>query len=188
MVLYFWRENDFFTTLLLFIHFVSASIWKWYDIFMYSNYGIDESDVSRENLCCIIWYLKRNNCIVKNIFIACLLLLGETITSWSPLITLCYSPFLRTFINLTRFHSVSIFNGFIMLVSVMLLHAFLNLHVWLIFIRVLVSNLLGRDLRMLRWLKFWILQEFLTCRDNSILSVFDVWPAGRYLQMFCIRQ
>ena len=33
---------------------------------------------------------------------------------------------------LTRFKSVPIFNGFILLVSVMLLHALLNLNVWLI--------------------------------------------------------
>ena len=67
--LYFWRENDPFTTLSLFIHFVSASIWKWHAIFTYSIYGIEEIDVSWEKLCYIIWYLKRNNCVVKNIFI-----------------------------------------------------------------------------------------------------------------------
>ena len=50
----------------------------------------------------------------------------------------------------------------------MLLHAYLNLHVWLILIRVLVSNLLGINLLMLCWLTFWLLQKFIICRDKFI--------------------
>ena len=37
---------------------------------MYSMYGIEESDASREKLCYIIWYLKKDNCGVK-IFLSC---------------------------------------------------------------------------------------------------------------------
>ena len=33
---------------------------------------------------------------------------------------------------------------------------------------------------------FWVLQEFLICKDNFIQSMFDVLPASRYLQMFHI--
>ena len=43
-------------------------------------------------------------------------------------------------------------------------------------------------LRMLSWLKFWLLQAFRTCRVNFIWSVFYVWQSGCYLRMFCIRQ
>ena len=63
-------------------------------------------------------YVKRNNCIVKTIFIVCLLLLGGWPRHDAPLITPCYSPFLCTFIYLTRFHSVPIFNGFVPLVII----------------------------------------------------------------------
>ena len=92
------------------------------------------------------------------------------------------------FINLTRFHSFSIFNSIILLVSVMILRAFLNLYVWLILIRVLVSKLLGWDLGILRWLTFPILKAFLPCKDNFIQSMFDVCPDGHYLQIVCMRQ
>ena len=43
-----------------------------------------------------------------------------------------------------------------------------------------------RALLMLRWLMFWLLQFFLTCKDIFIWSVFDMWPAGSNLQMFHI--
>ena len=59
-------------TLLHFINFVSASIWKWKYLLMCSIYSLEESDVSRENLCYNIWYLNRNNRVVNNIFIMCL--------------------------------------------------------------------------------------------------------------------
>ena len=36
-----------------------------------------EKDISWENLFNIIFYLKRNKCVVKNIFIVSLLLLGK---------------------------------------------------------------------------------------------------------------
>ena len=103
----------------------------------------------------------------------CSLLLWGITTLWIPLITICYSTFILMFIHLTRFHFVTNFNGFILLESVMLFHAFLNLHVWLILIRALVSNLFDSDLQMLHWLTFWLSQEFLTCKDNSYLI--HVW-------------
>ena len=70
----------------------------------------------------------------------------------------------------------------------MISQEFLNLHVWLVLIHVLVCTLLEWDLQMLCWLTFHILQRFLTCKDNFISSVFDVEPAGCYLLMFCICQ
>ena len=33
---------------------------------------------------------------------------------------------------------------------------------------------------------FWLLQAFLTCRENFIWTVFDVWPDDGYIQNFCI--
>ena len=59
-----------------------------------------------ENLCYIIWYLERNNCVVKTLFIVCLLLQRGMTTSGILLITFWYSTFIRTFIQLTKFHSV----------------------------------------------------------------------------------
>ena len=108
--------------------------------------------------------------------------------SWSPLIIICYSPFLGTFIPLARFHYVSIFHRSILFLNVMLLNAFFYLRVWIIWILVLVSNLFGRDLQILRWLMFCILQVFITCRDNCYLMC--VWCVTRffYLRMFCILQ
>ena len=89
-----WLGHDF----LNFYSFVSYYLWKWHVIFMHYIYGIEESGVSWENLCYIIWYLKRNNCIVKTLFIACLLLQGRMTTPWSHLITIFCTHFLRTFI------------------------------------------------------------------------------------------
>ena len=54
-------------TILIFISFVSASVWKGHTIFMYYIYSIEENNVSQENPYYIIWYLKINNCIVKTI-------------------------------------------------------------------------------------------------------------------------
>ena len=89
-------------------------------------------------------------------------------TSWIPLINICYSPFLRVFIHLKIFHSVSIFDGFIPFVVVILLHEFINLHVWLLLIHFLLSKLLGRDPQMLHWLKGWF---YLIC-----VWCVTVWP------------
>ena len=74
--LYVLDVNGFVMALLLFIHFYSSSSWKWHDLLMYSIYGIVKNDVSWENIHYILWYIKRNNCIVKNILIVWLLLLG----------------------------------------------------------------------------------------------------------------
>ena len=65
----------------------------------------------------------------------------------------------------------------------MVFRAFLNLHVCLFHVFPYWHNP-----QMWRWLKFWLLQLFVTGKDNFIEFEFDVWPAGRYLRMFCIRQ
>ena len=132
-------------------------------------------------------FKQKQVCCENNFYRGFIIVKGIT-ASWSPLLNICYSSFLWTFIHVTRFQSVSIFNGFISLVIIILLHAFLNLHLWLILIRFLVSTLFVCALQMLRWLMFWILQAVLTCKDNFILFIFYVWPAGRYLWMFCISQ
>ena len=43
--------------LLIFIHFVSASIWKWNALVVYFVFGIEESNVRREKNWYIIWYI-----------------------------------------------------------------------------------------------------------------------------------
>ena len=112
-------RNGFFMTLLLFIRFVLASIWKWHALVMYFIYGIEESGVSRENLCYNIWYVFKDKQLrCENDFYHVFITVRGMTLSRSPLITLCYSPFLRTFIYLTIFHSVQIFYRFIPLVSV----------------------------------------------------------------------
>ena len=96
--------------------------------------------------------LKRHNWVVKPLFIVCLILLGGTTTSWNPSKNICCGTSVQTFIYLTIFHSVSIFNNFILSVRVMILHAILNLHVWSILIPVLVSDLFGCSIWILHWL------------------------------------
>ena len=44
---------------LTFYSFFKASIWNLHALIMYSIYGIEEIDVSRENLCYILWCKKR---------------------------------------------------------------------------------------------------------------------------------
>ena len=70
----------------------------------------------------------------------------------------------------------------------MLLHAFNNLHVCLVVIHVWFLTCWLRALWMLRWLTCRLLQAFCTWKDNFIWSMFDVWPSGCYLRMFCMRQ
>ena len=117
MDIYFWEKWLPHETL-PFYSFIPTSIWKWHSLVMYLIYGIEEINISWENLCCIIWYINRNSRVLKTIIIMCLLLQRGMTTPWIPLITLCYSPFLWMFIYLGTFHSVAIFNGLILLVSV----------------------------------------------------------------------
>ena len=124
-------------TLLIFILFVSALIWKLYFIFMYYIYGIGESILSRENLCYIIWCIfkqKQINC--EKYFYCVFITVMEITTQPSPLITI-YRPFIRTFIYLTRLHFFQYSTGSFCWWDLMILHAFLNLHVWLILFNVL---------------------------------------------------
>ena len=60
----FWERNEFFITLVIFIYFSSASSWKWHALIMYYIYGIEENNISQENLYSMIWYLTRNNCVL----------------------------------------------------------------------------------------------------------------------------
>ena len=131
-------------TLLIFIYFVSAFIWKLHAIVMCYIYVIEEINFSWKIFVILSSiYVKRNNCVVKTHFIVGLLLHRGMNTSWSPLIVLCYIPFIWTFIYLTRFQPVPIFKRFIMLGSVNAI----TCAYWLIceinFNSCLVSNLLG---------------------------------------------
>ena len=92
LVLCFGIKPEFFITLLLFIHFLLSSIWKWHALVMYSIYFIEASDASQENLCYIIWYLKIKTMLQKLFYHVLIIVKGMTM-SWSPFITLCYSPF-----------------------------------------------------------------------------------------------
>ena len=134
----------FYETINFYSFFSSFHFWKWHSLLVFTFMVIEENYVSsRKTPCYIIWYLKRNQLIFsETIFIVCLLFLGGTDTSQIPLITIFIVTLFGTFIHLTRFHYISIFNRFIPLVRVMLLNTFLNLHAWLILIHALVSNLL----------------------------------------------
>ena len=92
LVLWSWREILLFKTIWFyvfgvkwvcqdartFINFVLASVWKWHALFMYSIYGTEEkTTLVEKNLSNILRYLKIKNCVVKTLFIVCLLLLGE---------------------------------------------------------------------------------------------------------------
>ena len=83
LVIYFWIEMAL-SWPLNFYSFFSASIWKWHALVMYSIYGIKESNISWENYCYTIWYVKRNNCVVKTLCIVCLLLPRGMTTLWRP--------------------------------------------------------------------------------------------------------
>ena len=113
----FWIEKCFVMTLLLFIHFFKASIWKLHALLMYSIHGIEESNNIQENLCYSIWYSKRKNCVVKNLFIVCVYCKRNGHNRKLFNTSLLYPPFF-TLIYLMRFHSVSLFNGFIPLVRI----------------------------------------------------------------------
>ena len=128
-----------------------------------SIYGIEETiKVKKTSL--ILFGIKEKKCIVKNIFIL-FIIVGLITTSWSPLIT-C-SPFISTFIYLTRFHSVSTFNWFIPLVDVQAITTFINLHVCLTFNPCLVHTSWDPPINVTLVI-FWILQVFRTCKDNFI--------------------
>ena len=155
-------------TILLFIHFVSADIWNWHYLVMYSIYGIEESYVSQDNLCYPIWYickdkqLRRENCVFL-----CLLLHRGTTTSWNHLITLFYSLFLHAFIYLAIFHYVSIFNGFIPLVSIYAIVCVYQLTCVMTFKFVFGVFPVGQDLWMLHGLTFCLYKCFLLARIIS---------------------
>ena len=63
-------------------------------------------------------YVNRNNCIAKAIFIICLLLHMRNEHITQTLTTLCFHSCLWTLIFLKIFHSIPIFNGFILLVRI----------------------------------------------------------------------
>ena len=79
LCLYVFREKWVFHETISF-NFFPASIWKCHALVMYCIYNIEEIKVSQENLCCIIWYVKINNCVVQTTIILCLLLQMEMIT------------------------------------------------------------------------------------------------------------
>ena len=74
-------------------------------------------------------YEDRNNCVWIFLYVLLIIVRGKN-TSLSLLINLYYIPFLWIFFYLTVFHSVLILNRIISSVSVILLHMFLNSHLW----------------------------------------------------------
>ena len=109
-------------------------------------------------------YVNRNNCVVKTIFVVCLLLQRGMNTSWIILITI-FSVTLFGGTFFATFHSVSIFNVFILLVrfyAVIYVYWPACVH---IFDSFLMSNCWGY-IQMLLFLTFWILKVFVACKDN----------------------
>ena len=105
---YFFWAKCIFMTLVLFIHCVPSYVWKWHDLFVYSMYDTEEK-ISVKKTSFILFVIKE-----KHVFI----IVRETNTSGSPLISILNSHFFRTFIYLMRFQSVSIFIEFILFVRV----------------------------------------------------------------------
>ena len=95
-------------------------------------------------------------------------------------------PFFR--IYFWRHFTMSSFStGLLRWREYMLLHAFIHLNVcsFLIFVWCLTNWLWPMNVTLV---KFRILQEFVTCKDYFIQSMFDVWPYGHYPKLLCICQ
>ena len=69
------EKNEFVMTLVLFINFVLASVWKLHSLFMYYIYGIEET-TSAEKTSIILCDIKEKQLRYKNSFYHVLLLLG----------------------------------------------------------------------------------------------------------------
>ena len=106
-------------------------------LIVYFIFAIEVSDSSQENLCYIIWYVKRNNCVLNTVFILCLLMSRGLIMSLSRRITVCYSPFLWMFIHLGTCTLPQCTKGLFHWWAFKLLPVFIHLHVCLLLIRVL---------------------------------------------------
>ena len=104
------------------------------------------------------WYLKATN---KNRLIASSKWMT---TSRSPKITLCYIPYIQTFIYLTRFHYVPILNGFISLVRVNAITWVHSLTCVFNFNLCLVCNLLGVTYKCYVGQRFGYYKRFLLAR------------------------
>ena len=150
-----------------FIIFVSTYIWKWHDIDMYFIYGVEESGASRENFCYIIWDVKINDCIAKNIFIVCLALQRGIATSWSLYKIFALVSFFGWLLNWRHFTLYQFSMGSFCWCAFMILHAFINLHACL-FLLLIYFWPDGGDLWRLRWLMFRTFQSFVACKDNFI--------------------
>ena len=139
LILCFSRENDFVINLLIFFSF-HLEVTCYIHVLHWWHRG--EQNQSRKPL---LYYLlfKEKQLLCEDYFYHVFTIVRGMTSSWILLITIFYSPFLRAFIYLTVFHAFSIFNGFILLVIVMLVHAFIKWHVWIILIRVLCLACLG---------------------------------------------
>ena len=109
-----------------------------------------------------------------------------------PFNKFCYGPsYFGGLFVLMVFHSVAVFNGSILLVSVRLLHAFLNLHVWLFLIRVYCltcwahpTNVYHAYLYLIgtsAGLKSWITSEFHSYVNMEVLYMFCKIPTSHWL-------
>ena len=115
----FLERNDFFMTILIFIIFVSYSICKWHTLLIYYVYGIEESNSSQEkNPLLYYLVLKEKQLCLENYFYRMFNITKGNDHVMKPFNNYFYCHFIRKFIYLTTFHSISIFNGFIPLVSV----------------------------------------------------------------------
>ena len=94
--LYNYREKWFGHDTITFYPFIS-SIWKWHDFSMYSIYVIEGKRRQLIKPPNIIWYLKRNNCVL-NTLLSCFYYFKGDSHVMNPFITLFYSHFLWTFI------------------------------------------------------------------------------------------
>ena len=119
--------NDFFMMLALFIHSVLAYVCKWHYLFVYYIYGTEET-TSVKKASVVLYDIKYKWLSCENSFYHVFIIVGGIITSWIPSINIWYSPSTSEVYLNDVIPFDFIFNRFISLVRIMLLHAFNRLH------------------------------------------------------------
>ena len=158
-------RNFYFMTALLFIYltlwfYVLGYKWLFYAfIKCYSFFFSFNLKLTRSLHLFHLWYrgkrrhlrkpytyylvFKEKQLHFKNYYIVRLLFQRALPTSWRPLITFRYSPFILTFFILLDFTMYQFSTGFFCWWLFVLLYTFIKLHVWLLLIFVWCLNVLG---------------------------------------------
>ena len=130
-----WEKRLFHDTLNFYACCFSLNLEVTWSLNVFHLWYIGKRCQQRKNIS-IIWYLKRNNCIVKNIFIVCLLLPRGMTTSWIPLINIFIVPFFGHLFIWIYLNMYKILTGSFFWQALIPLNKFIKLHVWLLLIPV----------------------------------------------------